>query len=1011
MLKKIAVILGGLWIIIFTAWLALSIVLYLKSDELGKYLILQINKIQSGEITVGNVRVSPIFQFPHFSIILNDVSYFEHKSDKRTADETPIVRIDNFFCGVQLTKLLKSEVNILAIKVNGGELDLVIYSDGSLNLIDAVEKDSTSQVSKESVNKNKRTETSEFSLVVNELAIENLKVNVENQLEKKRASILIKYFDSDFLYAEDKANLNFTTSIFIDQLKIAEDKFITNQEINLKIASQLDKRKGLQVNKGKIEIENTSFLFNGSFNPADDGELFLNIESDGSLNILSWFINEDVAKNLEQGDFILKGFIGGKVFTEFPIVEMDFGFKNVELVNPITKRQIKNLNLKGFFNSGRNKDLSAAKLTIDTLFTEFPAGHLKLSGSITDFLKPKFDINLFLDADLTGLEDLIDLGGLDSIKGRLNIVERFKGDYNIDGEKLNSEIDSSEINFYDFGFIIPNTIRFDKINGYISKIGDEFIIKDLNIKSQSTDFIINGEVKNILYLIFDIEKEITADLSIKSEVFDLPSFLAFDPSIKRDFPHRILDLDLVVNASTTTSKALNFKSFPESSYDIHRLYATVEDFLPRINIESGYFKISEGLLGFHMDFDDFKTEFLNGKFNFSAQYNSSAHQPFYIKSDIWMSAIELSKLFYNEKTDTIPSFFDSKLFGSLFLELQFAEDTSEFKLFNIKNGDISYYFGEDTIETKSLMFNFKDIDYDLVKNDNPLATLYSKGKINSKMIKTNHFIVEDFSLDFSSQKGEYEIESKSVKLFGESSIGKGKYFLKPFTETPSYRIQYNVSRFSINEMLNTFLEDTLLRGNMSLSMDITMKGDEWNEMIRSMDGHINLSGKNLTMYGINADKVIKEFQRSQNFNLVDAGAVLLAGPVGLAVTKGSDFARLLIINSGESSHITQLTSNWKADDGLLTLGDVAFATNKNRVAAKGWINLVTDSLDISFAILNKTGCSIFTQDLFGDLNKPKMGEVKVMRTLLAPVTNLYNDIVGNDCTVFYNGTVKQPVNK
>ena len=106
MLKKIAVFLGVIWIIIFTAWLALSIVLYLKSDELGKYLILQVNQIQSGELTVGDVKIFPIFQFPHFSVILNNVKYYEHKSNKRTPTETPIVRIDNFFCGLQLMNLL-----------------------------------------------------------------------------------------------------------------------------------------------------------------------------------------------------------------------------------------------------------------------------------------------------------------------------------------------------------------------------------------------------------------------------------------------------------------------------------------------------------------------------------------------------------------------------------------------------------------------------------------------------------------------------------------------------------------------------------------------------------------------------------------------------------------------------------------------------------------------------------------------------------------------------------------
>ncbi len=108
-------------------------------------------------------------------------------------------------------------------------------------------------------------------------------------------------------------------------------------------------------------------------------------------------------------------------------------------------------------------------------------------------------------------------------------------------------------------------------------------------------------------------------------------------------------------------------------------------------------------------------------------------------------------------------------------------------------------------------------------------------------------------------------------------------------------------------MLYTFLDDTVFSGDLSLSMDISMQGNKWDELLASMNGEVNLAGKNLIFYGVDADKLIEEFQRSQNFNLVDAGAVLLAGPIGLAVTKGSDFAKILITNPGQSSHITTIS--------------------------------------------------------------------------------------------------------
>jgi len=46
--------------------------------------------------------------------------------------------------------------------------------------------------------------------------------------------------------------------------------------------------------------------------------------------------------------------------------------------------------------------------------------------------------------------------------------------------------------------------------------------------------------------------------------------------------------------------------------------------------------------------------------------------------------------------------------------------------------------------------------------------------------------------------------------------------------------------------------------------------------------------------------------------------------------------------------------------------------------------------------------------VFGTFEKPQIGEIKVIGTILAPVTNLWDDIWGNDCDVFYNGAVKHP---
>ena len=89
-----------------------------------------------------------------------------------------------------------------------------------------------------------------------------------------------------------------------------------------------------------------------------------------------------------------------------------------------------------------------------------------------------------------------------------------------------------------------------------------------------------------------------------------------------------------------------------------------------MKIKSGNFKISESILGFNLKCDNFKTAFLDGDFNFTAEYNTSKYEPFYIKAKTDFKNIYLSKLFYSPK-DTIPESMKGKLSGSFFAELQF----------------------------------------------------------------------------------------------------------------------------------------------------------------------------------------------------------------------------------------------------------------------------------------------------------------------------------------------------
>ena len=697
----------------------------------------------------------------------------------------------------------------------------------------------------------------------------------------------------------------------------------------------------------------------------------------------------------------------GKTYLETPQVDIKFGLTDASLVNPVTKRLIKNLNLRGTFNSGDSADFSQAILRVDTLHADFPDGKIKLSGEIKNFRTPEIDIGVILNADVTGLDDVFKITIIDELKGKIKLDEKVKGKY-FPNEKIFKPVyNKGTIEFNDFGISIPKILKLDKVNGTIRRDNDIYYLNDLSVVHENTDLFINGEIENLHYIFFDVEKDITAKLNLQSSIFDLPNFLVFDPYIKKSFPYRIKDVSLTVDAKTSTTKILNSISFPEFEFQIKKLDATIENFLPPIKIKSGKFIITENSSDFNMDFREFKTEFLGGRFDFSGVYNSSRAVPQLLKIDTKFSKIYPRNI-SSTGFDTIPKFLTGRLSGSFFADLQFPKDSTFLKVLNLRKANLFYELPDDTIDIGSMNLSISNVYFNSSKDSNPLATLYANGDFYSKKIRSNDLKLDDLDLKFSAVNGSYKIKSEIVRLLGKKASGESEIVVKPFVDIPEYSIYYKATKFKAEELLSTFSQDSLITGPLSLTMKINTLGKDWKTMVDNLNGIVELNGQDLTFYGFDADEIMEKFKRSQSFNLVDLGAVMLAGPVGIAVTKGTDFARILAFNSGKKTFIKNLISHWNIKNGIFNIKDAAFSTTKNRFASKGFIDFSKENLDLELALLNKKGCSVFSQAVSGNLNSPTLGKVKVMGTILSPVTNLVDDVLGTDCDVFYSGSLKHP---
>lgn len=277
-------------------------------------------------------------------------------------------------------------------------------------------------------------------------------------------------------------------------------------------------------------------------------------------------------------------------------------------------------------------------------------------------------------------------------------------------------------------------------------------------------------------------------------------------------------------------------------------------------------------------------------------------------------------------------------------------------------------------------------------------------------IRKNDFTVSDVKITANGKDGVFELKPVTMRVFGAQ--GSGSIQADFLHGVPRYHVRYSLPRFRSEEFLKTLSPQKAAEGPMDFSANLSMQGKTVSEMKQTADGEASLRGENLTLDGIDLDRVLSRFESSQNFNLVDVGAFFFAGPVGLAVTKGYGFASIFQGSEGRSE-IRTIVSDWKVERGVAQARDVAMATNENRIALHGGLDFVNEQFnDVTMATIDAKGCATVKQKLRGSFQKPVVEKPNILMSLTGPARKLLKkgrDIFpGRECEVFYAGSVAPP---
>lgn len=293
---------------------------------------------------------------------------------------------------------------------------------------------------------------------------------------------------------------------------------------------------------------------------------------------------------------------------------------------------------------------------------------------------------------------------------------------------------------------------------------------------------------------------------------------------------------------------------------------------------------------------------------------------------------------------------------------------------------------------------------DLMKN------IFLAAELSCAEVRKNDFTMSDVKFSANGKNGLLTLKPLTMRVLGAQ--GSGDVQADFSGAVPLYRIRYVLPKFDIGKFFDTLAVQKIAEGFMDFSADVSMQGETVDEMRQTLAGQISLRGEKLTLSGYDLDGELVRFESSQNFNLVDAGAFFFAGPVGLLVTKGYDFANIFQ-SSGSSSEVQTLVADWNIERGVAWAQDVAMATNRNRIAIHGGLDLVNERFDnVTLALIDAEGCATMRQKIRGTFQKPSVDKPGILKSLAGPAFGLLKKgwelLPGGECEAFYRGSVPPP---
>jgi hypothetical protein len=523
-------------------------------DDIEQYAITEINKHIITEVKIRDIDFSILSNFPYASLNFQHV-LIKDAYEKIESDDT-LLYAKNLYLNFNILDIINEDYNVRNISIKEGILKIKTTSRGDVNY----------NITKPSID----TSASNFTFALKQLSTEDLKFEFSNIATKQFYKLLINEADFEGNFSETEFNLKASSKLHIEKLKTNSFSLIKNKAARLNLDLHINTlTQTYTFNTGDLSIEKMPFQITGQVNSK---QLDIKIKGENIKldELTKSLLNNtiDVSNNYESyGNVNFTATIKGEVAkTQMPSIKANFDIKNGKIKSLEKNLSVTNLNIEGRYQNKQPKQkelLEFKNISLQLLKSTFSG-----STKITDFKTPTFNGSIKGHLDLASFHDFFKFENVEQLTGIIDINTAYSiqfSDIEYNPSKFNLENTHGDLTLKNITFkSSDNPIKFNNISGDLVLKGNDAGTKNLSIKTDNSDLVLNGAIKNLIPFI-----EGTGTLgviaSIESKKLDINEFINSAPHNKKivtqkpfELPKK-LHINIDLNVEELIWQTHNFK--------------------------------------------------------------------------------------------------------------------------------------------------------------------------------------------------------------------------------------------------------------------------------------------------------------------------------------------------------------------------------------------------------------------------------------------------------------------